>query len=196
MLAATVALHLPHLAAGLTMLSPSFAYDGWAVSRWRYLRGLGYFLRLGRYIKLSERDPYGIKNPRLRALVAREMRERASSAAGPARLPLWGLEQAERLTRYVRARLGEFDRRLLVMHAREDEISTLDSVRRVLDSLDCPGDSLVVLENSYHMITIDNDRHRVVEELARFVAQAGEADVHRSGFGAFAPVSVPLHPYR
>ena len=55
-----------------------------------------------------------------------------------------------------------------MIHARDDEITTLDSVRRVFDALPVRAKELVVLEDSYHMITIDNERQRVAALLAGF----------------------------
>jgi carboxylesterase len=55
------------------------------------------------------------------------------------------------------------------MHAREDEITSLRSVDELFESLRLKDKELAVLENSYHMITIDNDRHQVARLLEQFV---------------------------
>ena len=89
LLAAALTLDGRHGVAGLAMLSPTFDYDGWGQTRWRHLRKAGYALGLARWISIPEREPFGVKNPKIRAWVAREMRERASSASGPSTLPLW-----------------------------------------------------------------------------------------------------------
>lgn len=168
MIAAALILEKRCRADGLILLSPSFVYDGWGLSRWRQWRHLGYLLRLGRLIHIREREPYGIKNPKIRKWVEREMLERARSAAGPSRLPLWALQQGEALIREVRTRLNEIACPTLILHAREDEITKLASVQTLFDSMTVAERELIVLEDSYHMITIDNDRQRVVEEIMRF----------------------------
>lgn len=167
-LAAAIALRNPERVSGLALMSPSFDYDGWSLTHWRHLRKLGYALGLDRWISMAEREPFGIKNPKIRKWVARDMRERATSAAGPARLPLWGLRESERLNADVRDALSALSCPLLVLHAREDEITRLASVERLMSGLPLLNKELVVLEESYHMITIDNDRHRVADALARF----------------------------
>jgi carboxylesterase len=103
--------------------------------------------------------------------VIRDLQERANSAVGPARLPLRALYEGERMMADVRARLAELRCPLLVIHAREDEITSLDSVQRLFASLPQSDKELAVLENSYHMITIDNDRHKVAALLAKFAAR-------------------------
>jgi carboxylesterase len=175
LIAATLALQGRHDVRGLVLMSPTFDYDGWGQSRWKAWRKLGYALGLDRWIRVAERDPYGIKNPRIRAWVAREMKERSSSAAGPSTLPLWALHEVERMKDEVRARLPQLDIPTLVIHAREDEICSLASVNDAMQAIRAKDKKLVVLENSYHMITIDNDRQQVVAELVAFVNECGAA---------------------
>jgi carboxylesterase len=167
-LAAALALQAPAQVAGLVLLSPSFDFDGWGLSPVRHLRRIGYWTGLDRFFSVTERAPYGVKNARIRAWIARELHERRQSAAGPARVPLRALRETERMLADVRARLHELRCPILMVHARDDEITSIDSVERLFDSLPQADKELVVLENSYHMITVDNDRQEVVAALDRF----------------------------
>ena len=167
-LAAALALQAPQRVAGLVLMSPSFDFDGWGLSRTRHLRHFGYWTGLDRFFSVAEREPYGVKNPRIRDWIARELREGNRSAAGPARVPLRALREAERMLTEVRSRLHELTCPILMIHARDDEISSLDSVVRLFNALPQADKELAVLENSYHMITIDNDRQEVVALLDRF----------------------------
>lgn len=171
LLAAAAALRGGRQVQGLVLMSPTFAYDGWAQNHWRHWRGLGYALGLARWISIAEREPFGVKNPKVRRWIARQMHERAQSAAGPARLPLWGIREVESLARHVRDGLTALQVPALVLHAREDEICTLNSVQRSLAGA-APGRvELQVMDDSYHMITMDNDRHRVMDALTGFARQ-------------------------
>jgi len=167
-LAAALALEAPERVAGLVLMSPSFDFDGWGLSPIRHLRHIGYWTGLDRYFFVTEREPYGVKNARMREWIVRELHERSQSAAGPARVPLRALREAERMANYVRARLHELTCPILVIHAREDEITSLASVERLFDGLPQPNKELVILENSYHMVTIDNDRQQVPAVIDRF----------------------------
>jgi len=169
LISAAIALQRRRRVDGLVLISPTLAYDGWGLPRGHFLRHLGYWLGVDRFIRIREREPYGIKNPVVRKWIARAMRERASSAAGPAALPLWALGESERLTEYVCRRVGELDCPTMVIHARDDEITQLTAVRVFFDALNVPEKRLVVLENSYHIATMDNDHGQVAEELAAFV---------------------------
>ena len=170
LLAAALALDAPQWVAGLVLMSPTFDFDGWGQTRWRHLRRLGYALGLDRWIHVAERDPYGVKNEKIRAWVARDMSARSGSAAGPAKLPLWAIREVDRLKDHVAAGLHRLTPRTLMLHARDDEVCTLASAQRSMQALAAADKRLVVLEDSYHMITIDNDRHRVTDELQRFTA--------------------------
>ena len=168
MLAASIALDMPQRVAGLVLMSPTFAYDGWGMSPIRHLRHLGYWTGLDRFFSVRERAPFGVKNPKIRQWIMRELQQGAVSAAGPARVSLRALREADRMLHHVRTRLARLDCPLLMIHARDDEITTPDSVRGVFDALPVRDKELVVLEDSYHMITIDNERQRVAAVLAGF----------------------------
>lgn len=186
-LAAALALQAPERIAGLVLMSPSFDFDGWGLSPIRYLRHVGYWSGLDRYFSVAEREPYGVKNVRIREWIARELHERKHSAAGPARVPLRALREAERMAKDVRARLRELRCPILMIHAREDEITSLDSVTRLFDALPQVDKELVVLENSYHMITIDNERQQIPILLDRFCRRvSAAADTAIKGAPAFA----------
>lgn len=176
-LAAAVALRMQHRVSGVAMLSPTLVYDGWGLSPWRHLRHLGYALGFGRLISIRERPPYGVKNPVIRKWVERELRERAMSPVGPASLPLWALREGERLMADVSDTLECVDPApLLVLHAREDELCRVESLDAKMQRWPLRDKRLVVLENSYHMITIDNDRGRVADELVHFARSVAPCD--------------------
>lgn len=177
-LAAALAIRAPARIAGLVLMSPSFDFDGWGLSPVRHLRHLGYWTGLDRFFSVTEREPYGVKNMRIREWIARELQERAHSAAGPARVPLRALREAERMLTEARTRLHELTCPVLIIHARDDEITSIGSVRALFDALPQVDKELAVLENSYHMITIDNDRREIVALLDRFVRRLATGAGH------------------
>jgi carboxylesterase len=150
----------------LVLMSPTFAFDGWGQTRLRHWRRAAYALRLSRWISLREQAPYGIKNEKLRLWVEKDMRQRAQSAAGPDRLPLWGVQETERLKTRVLRGLPQLAVPATLLHARSDEVCSFEVVERVVRTMH-EGTTLVALEDSFHMITLDNDRARVAAELIR-----------------------------
>jgi carboxylesterase len=156
------------------MMSPTFEYDGWSLSHWTKWRKLAYFLHVDQFISIREREPFGIKNPKIRKWIARDMQQRHASAVGPSKLPLRALREGERLMAQVAHALPQISCPTLIMHAREDEITSLASVQRLCEKLPTKQRELIVLEESYHMITIDNDRGKVADELTCFMKKFGE----------------------
>ena len=167
-LAAAAARPRPAL-RGLALLSPLFAYDGWSLPWWYALRPVAYATGLTRFFSMREREPYGLRNERMRALIRQQIAAGETSLVGPATVPLRVVRESERLSAHVRTLLPELAHPVQVQHARDDEICHLASVRRALRDVPTGLLSLHVLDNSYHMITADNDRHLVADRLSAFM---------------------------
>lgn len=69
--------------------------------------------------------------------------------------------------------LGEIKQPVLILHPREDDIADMSNAweiqRAVAGSVE-----MVVLEDSYHNVTIDRQRHVVVDRVGGFVARIVE----------------------
>jgi carboxylesterase len=181
MIAAALALERPSLARGLVMLSPSFSLDGWALPWWYRLRHLAYSLGLSRRFAMRERDPYGVKNERMRQWMRAQIEECAVSPVGPATVSLHAVRESEHLARVVRSLWPGLSIPSLVLHARDDEICSVHSARSAIALGPPELVDMVVLEDSYHMITLDNDRAEVVSEVRGFLTRlAGRSDAANS----------------
>ena len=191
MVAAAVAARGEFNVRSLVMMSPSFGYDGWARTKWWGWRKVAHALGVDRWISVRESEPYGIKNEKIRKWVERDMHVRATSAAGPSTLPLWAINQSERLMRHVTRQFPRLSMPTVVMHSRLDEICSLGLVKRVFDTLPSGPNRLVVFDNSYHMITIDNDRQQVTAELLRCSGRADRSAASQLDAAASAPA---MHP--
>jgi carboxylesterase len=183
MLALAVAARRPRPGLrGFALLSPLFAYDGWALPWWYALRSVAYATGLTRFFSMQEREPYGLRNERMRQLIRQQMAAGETSLVGPGTVPLAVVRESERLSAHVRTLLPGLAHPVQVQHARDDEICRLASVRRELERVPMGLLSLHVAENSYHMITADNDRHLVADRLSAFL----------QGLDACSPDSVPF----
>jgi len=153
---------------GLALLSPLFAYDGWSLPWYYRLRKLAYLLHVERFFSMHERAPFGLKNERMRQWVRNQMQTEQATLVGPAQVALGHVRESERLSRHVVQSLARLDLPILVQHAREDEICSLAAVQASLSGVPRGRLTLRVHDNSYHMITADNDRLQVAEALSRF----------------------------
>ncbi|MDI4635052.1 alpha/beta fold hydrolase [Pelomonas sp. V22] len=164
----SLALSRQRPAAALLLISTTLHFDGWNVSPWRRLLPLAYLPPLRGWLSFKETEPFGLKNERLREWVAQAMQSDAVSAAGAARLPAASLYQASRLLRHVRKSLPEIEVPALVLHASEDEVSGPRSVRELEQRL---GQAPEVhwFHDSYHMLTLDNERVAVAHAARDFL---------------------------
>ncbi len=155
----------------LVLMSTTLQFDGWAVPKLHFLLPLMLYTPLGRFWKYRERAPYGVKNERVRAWIERELRARRISSAGSAVIGISHLREHDRLLRHLRKNLAKVVcGNVLALHAREDEVASVANVAILAQQLGCRSFRTVVLGNSFHMITIDNDRQQVVRETVDFAA--------------------------
>ncbi|MGO4394316.1 alpha/beta hydrolase [Variovorax sp. M-6] len=155
----------------MVLMSTTLRIDGWGASRWRFLLPLALHTPLGHFWSYRERPPFGVKNERVRTWVERDMRTRRISSAGSSVIGIEHLRQHDRLIRHVRARLDLVTcREVLALHARDDEVASIGNLGLLARGLRHTALRAVVLGNSYHMITIDNDREQVVREVVAFAA--------------------------
>ena len=154
---------------GLLLYSPTLKLDGWAMP-WHSL-----FLQ---YLKpsplrlefdLPERDPYGLKDERVRALVVSSMQSGDAGQAGVFSTPMRSFANFNALVGEVKPRLEQVRQPALIVHPRNDDIASLKNAQYLQSHLGGLVDTLV-LDNSYHMVTLDQQRHVVAERTDAFVS--------------------------
>jgi len=154
--------------SGLSLLATTLFYDGWSIPWYRFMLPLGYFTPLRYLWAYREREPYGLKNEQLRRWIAREMSHKTSSIAGASNLTLPAIHEAELLIKSVKRNLHKVTAPALVIHAMEDDVSTPRSADFVVNHIGSAKVQKILLHNSYHMITLDNEREQVANETIRF----------------------------
>lgn len=168
LLALDLAYHRPSEVHGLTLYSPSIYLDGWAMPWYmpwlHYLRAS--WLRVD--FNLTERPPYGLKDERVRAMVVQGMQAGNAKETGFFFTPLWTMLNFNSLAARVRAKLPEIGTPTLIVHPREDDVASLANAMEIQRKM-AGLVELVVLEDSYHMITLDKQRHIVVDRTSAFV---------------------------
>jgi carboxylesterase len=138
-----------HLAAqrdaevhGLALYAPTLWHDGWAMPwtvhllRFGILSALGHRL-IGPLYSYTEHEPYGIKDPTIRAVVLSAMSSGDTTRAG------------------------------ILIQARDDDMASLRNSEYLQRHLAGPVNT-VILDDSYHIITVDRQRDVVIEASATF----------------------------
>lgn len=167
-LALSVAAEVGDEITGLSLLSTTLFYDGWSIPWYRFMLPLGYHTPFRYIYAYKEREPFGLKNEQLRRWVAREMTHKTSSIAGASKLTLPAVHEAEMLIKSVKGRLKQVTAPALVIHAVEDDVSTMRSADFVTDHIGSGKVVKIALHDSYHMITLDNERDHVADETVKF----------------------------
>ncbi len=174
-LALKYAADFPEHVQGVLVYGATFRFDGWTIpliSRMiaPWFLTLMDILHLGRRRIFNEEPPYGIRNEQLRRKISQSMLSGDSGAAGLSGNPWPSLSQLVYLTRNVRQCLPKITSPCLVLHAENDDIAHRRNGELVRDNVSGPV-KMVLLKNSYHMITIDNDRRELVSRSITFMQQ-------------------------
>jgi len=160
--------------AALSLLSTTLQYDGWAMPWYRFLLPLGYYTPLRHLYEFREREPYGLKNEALRKRIARAARQSAFTEVGATSVPMNHIYQAMRLIRHVKRKLADVRAPALVLHAIDDDTASAKSADFVVRHIGSPVVRKIYLDDSYHMVTMDNERELVARETRDFLhAQVG-----------------------
>ncbi|MGH7783319.1 MAG: alpha/beta hydrolase [Candidatus Binatia bacterium] len=174
---------------GIGVFSPTFFYDGWNVPRTRILLDLAirWFPRPLHYVVFHcDGFPYGIKNPALQARLRAAYnpmnrllsafrkrpspRHYSSDAVGYPVFFLKTLADLDRLYDVVTADLPKIIAPTLVLQSSEDDFTSVRNSEFVLSRIASAEKKLVLLDDSYHVITVDRQRDRVAQELQDFIA--------------------------
>lgn len=167
-LALAVAAQL-HDILGVIALSTTLRYNGWAIPWYRHLIPLGMMLGLGDRFKYKEREPFGVMNKHIRAYIKKILANEEISAVGGSYMSLRHMYEGNKLCRHTIANLSQVTSAILTIHAIDDEIANTFNSEMVGELTHPPYKRQIYLGNSYHMITVDNERETVAAEIISFL---------------------------
>lgn len=153
--------------AALSLLSTTFFYDGWSVPWYRFLLPLGYYTPLRQVYSYAEREPYGLKNELLRKRIARSMQQ-GFTDVGAASISMNHIYQATRMTRNVMRNIGAVETPALVIHAIDDDTSSVKSANFITRNIGSRTVRKIFLDDCYHIVTMDNEKETVARETGSF----------------------------
>ena len=163
-----IARRYPEKVRGLGLYSTTLRYDGWSIPKLSFLLPLVLKLPyIGKRYRFEEAYPYGIMNEKLRRRIVAQMHGGNAAAAGFSGTPGASLKELWGLVAAVKRDLPEIMTPSLLVHARNDDIASLRNAVYVQKHVGGPAD-LLLLDNSYHMITVDQERNTVCDATARF----------------------------
>ena len=148
----------------LASLSTGFFFDGWNTHAWqRWLLPLAIHTPLKYFLDFPEGEPYSVKNVSVRY-----------DHLGYPVFPAVSLSELFKLIRTVKAILPEVHVPTLIVHSREDDSHSLRSVDLMERQLGSTVKEKVILDNSYHVVTVDYQKEKVAAEVTRFFQRFAE----------------------
>jgi carboxylesterase len=160
----------PREVSAMGLYAPTLWLDGWGIPWYSNFFKLITQKWFADYFKFEERDPYGVKDPRLRALVEQAVKSGDSSKAGIDALPGGLMLELRWLIRQVKREVGSVSQPALIVHPREDDRASLRNLNYLQRNLAGLVET-VVLDDSYHVVTLDRQRQLVVSRTLDFVSQ-------------------------
>jgi carboxylesterase len=167
-LALDLAQFRPKRVHGVVLLAPALRLDGWAMPRAARFAGSLPSRLVPATAMVTERHPYGIKDERIRGFVLAGMQN--SSSGSVFSTPLRALIAFQALSDSVRQRLSDVAQPTLIIHPREDDMASLSNAQEIAAGISGLAD-MVVLNDSYHLVTLDRQRRVVQTRVTDFVAR-------------------------
>jgi carboxylesterase len=183
LLSIEMAARRPEVLAGILLYSTTIFYDGWNINQFQFLLPLALRLPFGDRYRFDEEFPYGIKDERLRRRVVAQMQSGDSGAAGLPGLSAPSLRQLRTLIARVKKITPTVRAPALILHAAEDDITSIRNALFLQNRLAGPRRT-VLLDDCYHMITVDRQRDLVVRLSADFIAETSDAVARRASAAA------------
>ncbi|WP_420101762.1 alpha/beta hydrolase [Bosea sp. (in: a-proteobacteria)] len=169
---------------GLALYAPTLRYDGWSIPWYSFLLKLLINTPVGQRFSFVEREPYGIKDKRTRHVIMHAMASGDSAEAGLHGTPSQAVQQMWHLIAKTRRQMPAITCPALLVHAREDDVASLSNAFEIQRRLGGLVDA-VILDDSYHLVTIDQQRDIVIERSLALAARLAK--------GAAPKRPVPLH---
>lgn len=173
-LALRLAAMRPGWVDGVGVFGATFRHDGWSIPwvgrHMSFVLPVCKRLGIGRHRTFLEQPPYGIRDERLRAQVSAAMLSGDSEAAGLPGNPWHALAEMWWLARDVRRRLPDVLAPCFIAHAADDDVASTANADLVARRVRGPVEMLL-LADSYHMITIDRERRMLIERTADFFSR-------------------------
>lgn len=160
--------------SGVTCLAPTLFYDGWNTPWTRFVLPLGYFTPLRYFAYFKEEPPYGIKNEAIQSRIHKyyssatlENMQNVEQYGYPY-FPVTQLCQLKDLVRHVAKRLPYIKTPIQLVQAKDDDMTSIKNSKYIYDKIGSVKKEIVLLYDSYHVVTADQERDTVAEKMENF----------------------------
>ena len=159
--------------SGAACLAPTLFYDGWNTPLSNIFFPFAYTpLRYIAYFK--ESPPYGIKNEIIQQRIhkyyatARLDDIEGAEQYGYPYFPVTLLHQLQLLVKHLEKKLPGMDFPIQLIQAKDDDVASVKNSKFIYDRVRSEIKEMVLLYNSYHVITADQERATVADKVTGF----------------------------
>ena len=165
-LALAVGIKFKEKVKGIISLSTTLYLDGWRLPWYSFLIPLGLSTIIRFHYNYPECEPHGIKNERVRAIVKKLL---AKGDVGMNDFPMTGFYELLKLSSFVRKKLKKVKSPILIIHSKEDDLTSTKSAEIVYKNISSVKKEYIVLYDSYHMVLYDNEKEFVFNKSLEFL---------------------------
>lgn len=160
--------------AATLLFAPTLWLNGWSIPWYARLFALVRHTWLARYVWFPAAQMNGIKDDRVRAYVRSALDSAARNGRAPTHTPGIAVLERRRLVAATLKCLGRAGQPTLIVHPREDDYASLSNAWHLQRKLSGAVD-MCVLEDSYHYVTVDRQRHVVLARTLDFLGRVAPA---------------------
>ena len=164
---------------GIISLSTTLFLDGWTIPWYNFFMPLGLHTILRYYYSFPEREPYGLKNEVLRKKIA-ALQKRNTEALD--NYPMSCIYELLKLSKFAQKNMFRVQAPVLLMHAKEDDLTSVKGSQFVYRNVGSSIRKYIELEDSYHLVVMDNEREFVFNtsiDFLNFLSNYAPADAKK-----------------
>lgn len=177
LLALLLAAEFKDRVAGVSCLAPTLFYDGWNSPNSKFFLPFAYYTWLKYFAYFKEEPPYGIKNEAMQAKIHKYYGDAKLDSMdnvaqyGYPYFPVTLLRQLNLLVKYLTKKLPAIELPVQLIQAKDDDMTSVKNSKFIYDRVNSKMKEIVLLYDSYHVISADQERDVVGEKMADFFAR-------------------------
>ena len=173
-LALAVGIKYKNKVDGIIALSTTLYLDGWRLPWYKCFMPVAFATILRFYYNYPECEPHGVKNIKTRNAVKKLL---AKGDVGMNDFPMTGFKELLELSAYVRKNLKEVSSPILLIHSKEDDLTSIKSSEIVNRKISSTDKEYIILYDSYHMVLYDNEKEFVFNKALEFLGNHIKSEV-------------------
>lgn len=146
-------------------LSTTLFLNGWSIPWFSFLLPLVLYSVMKYFYAFPEGGAFGVKNKDTREKVKNSL---SKNDVYLDCFPIISVLEMLRLSRVVRKKLRRVETPVLLLHSARDDLTSTKSAEVVYRKISSKVKEYIVLKNSYHMITLDNEKDFVFSKTVEF----------------------------